>query len=287
MTQTPAPEISYQPSRLSLAGDRASTIGIRIVLVLSVMFLVAPLIAVIGTAFNRPPTILFPPKTITLEAFRLIPPVWYDSFFLSLQLAALASTISCLLVVPAALGIARGVIPGRATVETLFRSPLQVPQVVLAVGIYQFYVMMQATLGMDALGGLGGLVIAHCILVAPYMFGTILGRIEGLNPSIEEASEGLGASGLRTFFLVTLPLLRPAVLASLIIAFIVSFDNVTLSLFLSGDGGTSTLPVTLFSAVEIAVSPVVFAAAALTILLSLFAGLLLERWVGLRNVVTR
>jgi putative spermidine/putrescine transport system permease protein len=278
---------AFRPSTASLLGDFACRWLVRVLLLLGAVFLALPLIAVVIAAFNAPPVMMFPPAQFSLESFRQIPPTWYDAFFTSIELACLAAAIGMLITVPAAFALVRGRLPGRGAIELLFRSPLQVPQIVLSVSIYQYYVVLQDLMGGNFIGGFTGLLIAHTLLVSPYILSTMLARIGSINPSIEEASEGLGARPARTFFRVTLPLVRPALTAALILAFVISFDNVTLSLFLSADSSASTLPVTLFSAIELSASPVIFAAAALTILLSVFITFSIEKLIGLRATLAR
>jgi putative spermidine/putrescine transport system permease protein len=279
--------VPFEVSTLSRAGDFACRWGVHLLLAATVLFLIAPLISVIGTAFNAPPLIMFPPQQWSLESFRQIPDIWYQAFYTSVEVALAAALIGSSIAVPAAFALVRGVLPGRSVFEALFRSPLQVPQIVLSVGMYQYYAELSAWNEHLSIGGFTGLVIAHTILVTPYIVGTMLSRITAIDPALEEASAGLGASALKTFRSVTLPLLRPALTASFILVFVVSFDNVTLSLFLSADSTSSTLPVTLFSAIELSASPVIFAAAALTIALSVAVTFVLGRVIGIRAVATR
>jgi putative spermidine/putrescine transport system permease protein len=279
--------VPFTVSVTSRAGDIACRWGLRVLLALTVLFLIAPLVSVIGTAFNAPPLILFPPQHWSLESFRQIPDIWYQAFYTSVEVALAAALIGSLIAVPAAFALVRGALPGKGVFEAWFRSPLLVPQIVLSVGMYQYYATLAAWNESLSIGGFTGLVVAHTILVTPYIVGTTLARIATIEPALEEASAGLGASAMRTFRAVTLPLVRPALTASFILAFVVSFDNVTLSLFLSADSTSSTLPVTLFSAIELSASPVIFAAAALTVALSVGVTFLLGRVIGIRAVATR
>jgi putative spermidine/putrescine transport system permease protein len=279
--------VPFKVTTCSRAGDIACYWGLRLLLAATVLFLMAPLVSVIGTAFNAPPLIMFPPQQWSLESFRQIPDIWYQAFYTSVEVAIAAALIGSMIAVPAAFALVRGVLPGRGVFEALFRSPLQVPQIVLSVGMYQYYAELSSWSAYLSLSGFAGLVIAHTILVTPYIVGTMLSRITAIEPALEEASAGLGASALKTFRSVTLPLLRPALTASFILAFVVSFDNVTLSLFLSADSTSSTLPVTLFSAIELSASPVIFAAAALTVALSVAVTFLLGRVIGIRALANR
>jgi putative spermidine/putrescine transport system permease protein len=279
--------LPFTVGRLSRMGDVACRWGVRLLLAGTTLFLIAPLISVIGTAFNAPPLILFPPQHWSLESFRQIPDIWYQAFYTSIEVALAAALTGSLIAVPAAFALVRGMLPGRSVFEALSRSPLQVPQIVLSVGMYQYYSQLSAWNAHLSIGGFLGLVIAHTILVMPYIVGTTLTRIAAIDPALEEASAGLGASAARTFRAVTLPLVRPALTASFVLAFVVSFDNVTLSLFLSADSTSSTLPVTLFSAIELSASPVIFAAAALTVVLSAAVTFMLGRVIGIRAVAAR
>ena len=275
----------FRPSWMSVATDLACRWILRLFMLVSILFLISPLISVALTAFNAPPVMSFPPAQWSLDSFRQIPDNWYVAFETSLELAACAAVIGMVITVPAAFALVRGLLPGRTMLEAFFRSPLQIPQIVLSVSIYQYYVVLQNLSGGNFLGGFFGLLIAHVLLVAPYILSTMLNKIGEINPSVEEASEGLGASQRRTFFRITLPLVRPALTAAAILAFVISFDNVTLSLFLSADASNSTLPVTLFSAIELSASPVIFAAATLTIVISMVITVIIERLVGLRSTV--
>jgi putative spermidine/putrescine transport system permease protein len=128
------------------------------------------------------------------------------------------------------------------------------------------------------------LVGAHVLITFPYMVRTILASLARLDPAVEEAARTLGASALRCFVLVTLPLVRPGVVAGMLFAFIVSFDNVSLSLFLT-NARTNTLPIAILNYVEYNFDPSVAAISTMLVAFSLGAALLVERLVGLRRVV--
>lgn len=274
-------------SNLSLFCDRIIPGMIKLVIVAGAIFLVAPLVAVIGTAFNRPPSIVFPPAEWTLEAFWQIPSYWYGAAIVSLQVGFFATLIAVIVVLPAAFALARSRFRGAAAVEGFLQSPLQFPQVVFAVGLFQLFHFVRMTMSPDIISSLVGLVIAHVILVAPYILATLYSRIGSMDIGIEEAAAGLGANPLRIFRTISIPILRPTLVAACCLAFVISFDNVTLSLFLSNAASTTTLPVVLFTAMELAASPVVFAAAALAILFSLLFTASIEYFVGLRSVMIK
>src|SRR5262249_22967456 len=138
----------------------------------------------------------------------------------------------------------RGLLPRAA--DTLFRSPLQVPQIVLGMSLYQAYVLYQLVSGFSLRATFLGLLAAHIVLVTPYALATCVSSIEGRGRDLELAAANLGASPLRVFIQVSLPGIRQALVASAVLAVLISFENVPLSLFLVGSGATP-LPVQLFT----------------------------------------
>ena len=172
----------------------------------------------------------------------------------------------------------RGRFRGRDAIQTLLLAPLVVPSLVIGLAI------LLAFSGMGVRDVGARLVGAHVLITFPYMVRTILASLARLDPAMEEAARTLGASALRCFVLVTLPLVRPGVVAGMLFAFIVSFDNVSLSLFLT-NARTNTLPIAILNYVEYNFDPSVAAISTMLVAFSLGAALLVERLVGLRRVV--
>ncbi|WP_324274906.1 ABC transporter permease [Blastococcus brunescens] len=170
--------------------------------------------------------------------------------------------------------------------DTFFRSPLQVPQIILGMALYQSYVMYQVISGASLRGTFLGLLAAHVILVTPYVIVTCVASIEGRGQDLELAAASLGASPFRVFVQISLPVIRQALIASAVLAILISFDNVPLSLFLAG-GGVTPLPVQLFALSEQNLTPSLYAAATLTVAFSIVITILLEKFVGLRKALQR
>ena len=263
-----------------------SGVGIRVLICFGVVFLLAPLAVIVVTSFNISPALDFPPKRWSLSSYHGISSQIYHSFFVSVQLAVLATAASLVLAVPAAFALVRGRLPVARGVETFFRTPLQVPQIVMGLALFQLFVMTYNSLGISLQAKLTGLVIAHVVLVTPYVLATSTARIAAVDAELEEAALGLGARPFVIFFRITLPVVRQALIASAVLAFLISFDNVPLSLFLSGPGMT-TLPVALFDESLLALSSSIFAAASLTVVFSLVVTAVLERFIGLRSALRR
>ena len=162
--------------------------------------------------------------------------------------------------------------------QTVLLAPLVVPSVVIGLSI----LLASSRLGLSS--GSGRLVAAHVLIVLPYLVRTTSASLVRLDPLAEEAARTLGANNLRTFLHVTLPGLMPGLLAGMIFALIISFDNVSISLFLA-NARTNTLPLTLMSYVEYNLDPSVAAVSTLLIFMALVAAIALERFAGLRKTL--
>jgi putative spermidine/putrescine transport system permease protein len=237
-------------------------------------------------SFNRVPALDFPPREWTLSSYRSISPLLYHAFLFSIELAVVSTVVSLVLAVPAAFALVRGRIPGFRSVEALLRAPLQVPQLLIGLAIYQFYVLVGTLFGLSLRASFTGLLIAHVVLLTPYVLVACTARIAAMAPDPEEAAASLGATPRRIFFTVTLPTIRQALIAAGILAFLTSFDNVPLSLFLTAPGST-TLPVALFEETQTTLSAVVYAAASLAVVFGLVVTALLDRLTGLRTALRR
>lgn len=251
---------------------------------MSVGFLIFPTLIVAGTSFGSGYRVTFPPEIWTLQSYFNIPESFFEAFFNSIRLGILSAAIGILVAVPAGLALVRGWLPGKGAVETFFRSPLQVPRIILGVAFFQYYVFVGQAIGPGLRGTFTGLVLAHALLVTPYMLVSIVGRVATLDPTLEEAAHGLGAGFLRTTVRVTLPLMKPALIAGSILGFLISFNDVVIAMFLSSAGAT-TLPVEMLGVAENELTPVLYAVATLSALISVAVAILIERWVGLRTAV--
>jgi putative spermidine/putrescine transport system permease protein len=245
-----------------------------------VAFLLLPIAIVLVFALNPTPYIAFPPVGVTLR--------WFAKFFssatfmnalaLSLEVALAVAVLATVLGALCALGIARGSVPGARMLTTFFLSPLMLPAILTGLALFQLFV----------LAGIGrpvwGLIIGHTIVAIPYVLRTTLALLHDFDRRVEEAAAILGAGPGRVFFEVTLPLIRPGVIAGAIFAFIVSFDQLPISLFLVLPG-RETLPVVLLNYIRYDLDGAIAAASMVSIALALTAVLLLERIIGLRTYV--
>jgi putative spermidine/putrescine transport system permease protein len=243
-------------------------------------FMLAPIAIVIVFALNPTPFIQFPPVGISLR--------WFVKFFsardfmqalaFSLEVAVLTTVAATVLGASAALAIARGNLPGARLILATMLSPLMLPAILTGLALFQTYVLL------DVGRPLWGLVAGHTLVTIPYVVRTTLAVLHNFDLRLEEAAQNLGASPTRTFFEVTLPLVKPGVMAGGIFAFIVSFDQFPVSLFLVSPNN-ETLPITLFNYLKFDLDGTIGAASVVSILLALLVVIALDRTVGLRATV--
>ena len=263
----------------SEVGGRLDRWALNLCAALIAAFLVLPILAVVPAAFNERSFILLPPASWSLRWWHVFfaDPSWRRALVTSLEVAALATLLSIALGTAAALGLARLGGKVRALVLAVFVGPVVVPTIVLAVAIYA----VARSLGM--VGTLTMLVIAHTMLALPYAALNVGVSLRAVDPRLMLAAAGLGAAPWRVFRTVTLPLILPGVVGGAVFAFVTSFDEVVLSMFLAGPSA-KTLPVRIWEELRVELTPVVAVAATLMMALAL-AGWAVSRLVGARRAV--
>ena len=247
---------------------------------LVVTFVLAPLVVVCLVAFTPDSTLTIPTTQFSLRWFHagFEHADFMQAFRNSLLLAALSATIAVALAVPAAIAITRYRFPGRDALNGLFLSPLMIPHLVLGVALLRFFALMGVA------GSFTWLVVSHVVVVTPYVMRLIIGALVGFDRSVEHAALSLNASRATVFFKVTLPLIIPGVSGGWLLAFINSFDELTMSVFITAPS-TVTLPVRMYMYATESIDPMMAAVSALVILLTAVTMLLLDRVYGLDRVL--
>jgi len=242
-------------------------------------FILAPLVIVCVVAFTPLGYISLPTDRLSLRWFAAIldNPRFISAFWLSLGLGLVSSGIATLLAIPAALAIARNRFPGRDALSAFLLSPLMIPHIVLGVAFLRFF----STIGIN--GTFAGLVIGHVIVILPFALRLVLAAATGMDPAIERAAVSLGASRFAAFRRITLPLIFPGIVSGWLLAFITSFDELTMSVFIANPS-TTTLPVRMFLQIQDTIDPMVAAVSALLIAGTLVLMLVLDRIVGLERL---
>lgn len=247
---------------------------------LVVAFMLAPLVVVCLVAFTPSDTLQVPWGDYSLRWFRAVfaHGDLVQSFWNSLAVAAMAATLAVLLAVPAGLAIARHQFPGRQALNGLLMSPLIVPHLVLGVAMLRLFALLEVR------GSTAWLTLAHVVVVTPYALRLMVAALAGSDASIEQAAQSLGAGRWTVFRRITLPLMLPGITGGWMLAFINSFDEVTMSIFITSPQ-TVTLPVRMYMIATESIDPMMAAVSALIVALTAAVMLLLDRLYGLDKVL--
>ena len=246
----------------------------------------APIIVVIGASFDSGSYVstraflYFPPRGFSLEWYFNIHPRLWQSLWVSVSMASISCAFGLLLGVPAALGLIRGNFRGKIVLGTLFRAPLQMPFIVIGVAFLQGYYAIGNLFGIQIVATFTGLVIGHVFVATPYVVGAVGVQLQRFNPAMEEAALIHGASRWSTFRRITVPIIMPGIYAGGLYAFLVSFADVTISLFLAGPNATP-FPVQVLFSIEQDFEPTITSMASIVFFGSLVVLLLIQRLVGL------
>ena len=243
------------------------------------LFLLAPLVVVVLASFNSADFLSFPPKGFSLRWYRALfeSDEWIDSFKLSMVVTAVVTPLALAIGTLAAYALARHSFPGKGLVTTLIMAPLVMPQIVLGIALLNYF----SALGL--INSLTGLVVGHLIVTLPYTVRLVSISVQNLDPHLERAAKNLGATPLQTFMRVTLPLLRPGLVAGAIFAAIISFGELAVTLFVAG-ARTTTLPLRIFNYTEYNFDPTINAVSTIFVVLALLLIVVLDRLVGLVRI---
>jgi len=258
----------------SLKGNKLFSFFVILVYV----FLCGPLLIIITTAFDSGNIMSFPPKGFSLQ--------WFSNAFhsrtfmttlgISLKVAVIATLIAMVIGIPAAYALSRNNYRGKAALQSIFLSPIIVPGVVLGFAFFRFLTLK---LQLDVFTSL---LIGHVIIVIPYIIRVVGSSLDNLDFSIEDAAISLGATKLKAFFLVILPNVTSGVIAAFMLSFINSFNNVPVSLFLTGPG-VSTLPISMMSYVEYNYDPTISALSVILMVMTVLIMFVVEKTLGISN----
>ena len=279
----------HQPATVLAPARRRVSVGrwaLHGIAVFAFSFILLPLVLVTWLAFFRQEIPSFPPEGYSLRWFGAVfnHRSFVSGFILSFQVALSATLIGLVLAVPASLAIARRRFPGRGFINALLLMPIIVPGVVLGTSIYVFQIETEIATGWRVLGSTAALIAAHVLIVIPWTARLVAASLAGFDPTIEEAAKNLGAAPWTTFRRVTLPAIRPGLVAGAMFGFVTSFGNLEMTLFLVGAGHT-TLPIAILQYLEWKIDPTVAAVSVMQILLIGAAMLITDRYVKISQVV--
>lgn len=246
------------------------------------MFLIAPLLVIVAASFTETDYVIFPPRGFTLHWYREAATTggFVEAFFDSIGIAAATMAGTTLIGIPAALSLRMGSSRTQTILRSFVMAPLTLPAIVSGIALLQVYYAS----GLDA--PIMGIVVGHILITVPFFIRTLTAGLDGIPPSITEAAESLGASRFRVLTRVVLPSIVPSIAAGLAFVFIISFDEVTMSIFFSNPN-VMPLPIKIFNFVEFSVAPVIAAISTILIVMAFVLVATLQRIFGFSQVLTK
>lgn len=255
-------------------------LALSLVTLLVYIFLIGPLLIIMAASFSETAALVFPGKGFTLK--------WYQTVFsnasfgnatkLSLLIALAGTGIALLLGLPAAYALNRFRFRGKDLIKTVFLSPVLIPCIVLG------FIMLRYVVNQYNLSVIPSLLVGHTLLSIPYIMRVVTSSLSNFDFAIEEAANSLGATKTYTFFRIVIPNIKSGIASACIMSVINSFNNVSLSAFLTGPG-IQMLPIEIMSYVEYHFDPTIAALATIMMLITLGVMLLIEKTLGLQTVV--
>lgn len=242
------------------------------------LFLIIPILVIIPLSFNAQPYFTFTPEMLSFDPAGYSTK-WYEVFFNdpnwqkavknSVVIAIFSTIISTFLGTLAALGLSQKEFPFKTTIMGILISPMVVPLIISASGMFFFYARV------NLLGTHLGVILAHAALATPFVVITVTATLTGFDHSLTRAAANLGSSPTNTFFKITVPLITPGVISGALFAFITSFDEVVVILFV-GSVSQRTIPWAMFSGIREEISPTILAVATLLICFSIILLIVVE-----------
>ncbi|MCT4682234.1 MAG: ABC transporter permease [Roseicyclus sp.] len=252
-------------------GQRIWFYGFRVLCGLIFFFLMAPILTIIPLSFNAEDFFTFTPGMLAFEpeAYSLkhyvdffTNPDWQQALRNSVLIAPMATLLAVSLGTLAAIGLSQSHVPFKGTIMAIMISPMIVPLIISAAGMYFFY----SRVGLQ--GTYWGVVLAHAALGIPFVIITVTATLVGFDRSLTRAAASLGANPVTTFFKIQMPLILPGVISGGLFAFITSFDEVVVVIFV-GSAGQQTLPWQMFTGLREQISPTILAVATILVVISI------------------
>ncbi|KWX72916.1 spermidine/putrescine ABC transporter ATP-binding protein [Paenibacillus riograndensis] len=239
------------------------------------IFLLGPLVIISITSFEPGTVLKFPPEGFSLRWYKNIFEVsaFMETFRTSIVISLLGNLLALLLGVPAAYALSRYRFRGRDMLNAVFLSPVLIPGIVLGFTLLRYLIVVYN------LPIVAGLLIGHTVIMLPFIIRVIASSLENFDFAVEEAAQSLGATRLFTFFKVVLPNIRSGILAAVLIAFLESFNNVDISVFMTGPG-ISTLPIQMLTYVQNYFDPTIAAISVILMVLTAALMFIIERLMG-------
>jgi len=255
--------------------------SLRVVVIAVYVFMLGPILITAAVSFNESNRSQFPPRGFSLQWWgRALSAEWVDPLLFSLKLGSLTALISTLLALPLAFALTRHRFAGRDALVALTLGPLLLPALVTGVGLLQLFQYA----GLREYIGFSALLVGHVVICLPFAVRTVAISLHTLPPNVELAAASLGASRARTLASVVFPLIKSGIVAGAVFAFVHSFTDVNLSLFLVRPG-EQPITVKILGFLEFGFAPTLAAVSVITLLLPLALVVVVERVTGLGDFI--
>ncbi|MCP4624455.1 MAG: ABC transporter permease [bacterium] len=233
------------------------------VVILVLFFLAIPIFVVFPISLSASSYLEFPPKSLSLQWYHnyFSSDVWISATALSFKVGLMVMIVASILGTLAAFGFDRGNVRWKSGIFVFLLSPMIIPHIVISVGIYSFFARLHL------IENYWGLVLGHSIIASPFVFINVFAALQGFDKTLTKASASLGAHPFRTFYHITFPLIRPGIFVGALFAFLTSFDELVISMWVSGT--RHTLPVQMWLDVRLEINPTLAAVSSLLIALSI------------------
>ena len=230
------------------------SVALAVVVTAVLVFLIAPVVIILIVSFSGADDLRFPPPSLSLRWYQRFFGIaaWRQAIWVSTQVALLTTVFATVLGFLASLALVRGRFRGKGVIYAFLLSPTIVPTIITAIGLYFFFVRLKAT------GSILAMALGHTVLALPVVVIIIAATLQGFDARFEQAALSLGASRLTALRRVTLPLIMPGVLSAALFAFLTSFDELLIPLFLSGVE-VQTLTVRVWNSLRLEVDPTIAA----------------------------
>jgi putative spermidine/putrescine transport system permease protein len=268
--------------RPSVGARAAKSIALAAYISVLLLFILGPVVVTVAMSFTSKDYLSFPPSGFSLQ--------WYDQVLssglfmgalsLSVVIALLTTSLVLAISIPASYAIVRYRFRGQSLLGSLYNSPLVLPQLIVGISLLQFLSYLKIGTGV------GPLVLGHVIVAFPFAIRFITSGLHGYDKSMEDAATNLGSNPFTTFFRITFPVLKAPLISAALFAFLVSFDNVNVSIFLSRSPQV-TAPVLLFGLLEAGQDPSIAAFSAIFLLTAVAIIFVLHKTVGLQAIIGR
>jgi putative spermidine/putrescine transport system permease protein len=256
-------------------GDRIGGTSVRLLAVLGFVFLLAPILAIVPLSFNGISYLSYPLHGFSLQWYEAVfaPRPWMPALWNSVTIGLATTVLATVVGTLAAYGLNYAEFIGKRWIGALLISPMVVPVVITGLAVYLAF----ASFGL--VHSFAGLVLAHTVLAIPFVVITVSATLQGFDPNMVRAASSLGAGPITAFFTVTMPLTAPGILSGAVFAFVTSFDDVVVALFLAGPE-QFTVPRRMFNALRDKLDPSIVALAVFLVLISILLLATMEflRW---------